>query len=318
MSLPAGWPPTITLMAAQSPTQASAGITYIPQQNVPQPTDGYFGSLQLGAIGISIALVPAATANDLFSAVPIGGADWYLIGEYSSGVRNAPLSAIVQGYSVSGGTLTLDASAGGNQFVDPNNQFNGYSFPATISFSFPYVPPQPQPPLDFFTPIAIGILKALRAYSGFTNLVKAQNLIDMTTSAFANTSFKNVVGASDAPEIILLQDTLKIHRANSMTFDFKHRMYFVCTYDNLRTRDINQVKTAILIGLIRAGPELGIPPLPGLNCKWIRGWEPLDASDKLSGESDTKQWMRGSVRWIGFMGIEVTTFHDIKTLGNLS
>jgi|GEM_PF-967203 hypothetical protein len=169
---------------------------------------------------------------------------------------------------------------------------------------------------DFFTPISAGIIAALKACQTFTAIVKPGNVIDMSLSAFEQ--FKGTVQAADTPEVILLQDSMRIVRSNSMTFDFYNRLLFVCTYDNLRTRDINQTKTAIVVALIKAGVnDLGIQPPAGWPNKFVRGWRPLDGKDELAGAPETRQWMRGTKRWIGFFGLEVNTFFDIKTLSSL-
>jgi hypothetical protein len=151
---------------------------------------------------------------------------------------------------------------------------------------------------DPFTAAAQAILCALRASSGFTSIVAAGNLIDMTAQTFEQ--FKSTLPSADTPEVVLLQDAfeLKPFTAGSRAAEIDQTFQLVATHDSLRTGVVNALKYQTLLALARAGPSLGLEGL-------VRQWSLTGGHDDAFGP---KQWRRGTQRWVSILAIEVSMY----------
>jgi hypothetical protein len=136
---------------------------------------------------------------------------------------------------------------------------------------------------DPFTMAAGAILSALRASSGFTSIVPAGNLIDMTADTFER--FKTTLPSGDTPEVVLLQEAFRLlpFTAGSRSAQIEQTFQLITTQDSLRTGPLN---------------SLGLDGL-------VRQWSLSDGRDDAFGP---KQWRRGTERWVSVVAIEVTMY----------
>jgi hypothetical protein len=148
---------------------------------------------------------------------------------------------------------------------------------------------------DPFTASARAILAALRAGAGFTSIVPAGNLIDMTADTFER--FKTTIQSGDTPEVVLLQEAFRLapFTAGSRAAEIDQTFQLIATHDSLRAVPLNALKFQTLLALAGAGPSLGLEGL-------VRQWSLTDARDDAFGP---KQWRRGTERWVSILSIEV-------------
>ena len=151
---------------------------------------------------------------------------------------------------------------------------------------------------DPFTAAAEAILAALRGSSGFTSIVPAGNLIDMTADTFER--FKSTLPSGDTPEVVLLQDAFRLRpfTAGSRCAEIEQTYQLITTHDSLRTGTLNALKYQTLLALAAQGPSLGLDGL-------VRQWSLCDGRDDAFGP---KQWRRGTERWVSIVAVEVTMY----------
>jgi hypothetical protein len=151
---------------------------------------------------------------------------------------------------------------------------------------------------DPFTAAAGAILSALRASPGFTSIVPAGNLIDMTSDLFER--FKTTLPSGDTPEVVLLQDAFRMlpFTAGSRCAQIEQTFQLITTQDSLRTGPLNALKYQTLLALGAQGASLGLDGL-------VRQWSLADGHDDAFGP---KQWRRGTERWVSIVAIEVTMY----------
>jgi hypothetical protein len=151
---------------------------------------------------------------------------------------------------------------------------------------------------DPFTASAEAILAALRGSGGFTSIVPAGNLIDMTADTFER--FKTTIQSADTPEVVLLQEAFRLEpfTAGSRAAEIDQTFQLITTYDSLLAGPMNALKFQTLLALARAGPSLGLEGL-------VRQWSITDARDDAFGP---KQWRRGTERWVSILAIEVRMY----------
>jgi hypothetical protein len=151
---------------------------------------------------------------------------------------------------------------------------------------------------DPFTMAAGAILSALRASPGFTSIVPAGNLIDMTADTFER--FKTTLPSGDTPEVVLLQEAFRLlpFTAGSRSAQIEQTFQLIATQDSLRTGPLNALKYQTLLALAGRGASLGLDGL-------VRQWSLSDGRDDAFGP---KQWRRGTERWVSIVAIEVTMY----------
>ena len=161
---------------------------------------------------------------------------------------------------------------------------------------------------DPFTQVSRAILGALQADEGWASLVKAGNVIDMTSNSFER--FKTQLQPADVPEAILLQGEFKLKPfgGSSRIAEMEQGFQLIVTNDSLRVCPVNRLKYQTLIALAKSGAALGLDGL-------VRDWQITQGEDDALGQ---KQWRRGTQRWVSILMIHVSMFVTRERLTSLS
>jgi hypothetical protein len=159
-------------------------------------------------------------------------------------------------------------------------------------------------PTDPFTSASTAILNALKSSSAFTTIVRAGNLIDLTSDSFEQ--FKGQLQFGDTPEVALLPQTFELQPfgSNSQVASLSQAYQLVATHDSLQVKPVNALKFAAMVALLQAGPDLGLSGL-------VRSWEITKGADDAFGHP---QWRRSSQRWVSVMSIVVYMELDRSSL----
>lgn len=155
------------------------------------------------------------------------------------------------------------------------------------------------PDTDPITQTYQAIRGALMSWIGFTAFVKAANVWDMSDKKFVPGMAQKGAPA-DFAEVALMQGQfiLSPFGLNSKVASIRQSYPLVSVSRTLSTTAMNCLKYQMLIALLKAGDNLGLPH--------VAEWDITGGSDSFN----RKEWTQGETRW--------TTMATINVLMNVS